>query len=396
MKLPFIPLLKIILEGKSSMRFLVGVVVSFAFSISVILCTIGLMDGFESTLVKSLKRSSGDLIVKSREGFFLFDSSFQDQIKLPFIKSLSPLIQVEAFVIANGFSRGVLVKGVEEESFLQVTSLEIKLEDNGVVIGSELAKKLQLQVGDKITLTFASKSKRNQGSPILKSFTVTSIIEHGVYEKDLRFIYVKKEDLVTMFKYNPLISNMILIKTNAYNNFDELESFESSLQSKLSSLYYAETFWSEFKTLLDAVEVEKLSISLILQLIVVVAIFNIIAFIIFISERKSQEFFLLRVLGLNLKTLIRFWIRVLILIWAISSLVSVLFTYLFNYLLVHLPYFQLPGDIYVLSKLHIDLTFEDYFIVFGAALLWVLLIGLLSIFKMKRKTLLQGLRQEFS
>ncbi len=38
---------KIITEGKASGRFLAGALLSFSFSIAVILSTIGLMDGFE-------------------------------------------------------------------------------------------------------------------------------------------------------------------------------------------------------------------------------------------------------------------------------------------------------------------------------------------------------------
>jgi hypothetical protein len=46
-------------------------------------------------------------------------------------------------------------------------------------------------------------------------------------------------------------------------------------------------FWSEYSYFIEAVKIEKLSITLILQLIVVVAVFNIIAFVIYIMEKKS-------------------------------------------------------------------------------------------------------------
>lgn len=396
MKLPFIPLLKIILEGKSSWRFLIGVVGSFSFSIAVILCTIGLMDGFESTLVKSLHKSGGDLTLKSREGFFHFDDELKNLTQLDTVEAITPIIQVEAFFIAKGQSKGVLVRGIDEESFDQVTSLNIKAPSDGLVIGKELASKLNLKIGDEIVLTFASKSKKNQGSPILKSFKISGLVAHGVYEKDLRFVYVNRDELIKTFNYKEDLSNIALIKVIPYDDFDTLDALEMSISNKLPETYKVETFWSEFKTLLDAVEIEKFSISLILQLIVVVAIFNIIAFIIFISERKSQEFFLLRVLGLTLNTVIKFWLLTLVIVWFISSIISIGLTFIFNLLLTHLPVFELPGDIYVLSKLQIELTSFDYLLVFGLALLWVILIGVLAILKMKKKTLLQGLRQEFS
>ncbi len=398
MKLPFFSLLKIILEGKSSFRFLLGVIGSFSFSIAVILCTIGLMDGFESTLVKSLQRASGDLVIKGRDGFFHFDKKLKDLTKLEKISEITPIVQIEAFLISKGSSRGVLVKGIDSSSFQKVTSLNINIDvqSDQIVLGSEIAKKLDLKKNDEIVLTFASNSKRNQGSPVLKSYTVSGIIDHGVYEKDLRFVYLDRQAVINLFNYTDDTANMALVKTEAYKTLDELSDKQHFLASKISKKLKIETFWNEFRTLLDAVEIEKLSISLVLQLIVVVAIFNIIAFIIFISERKSQEFFLLRVLGLTLKTVIRFWFTMLFLVWAISCVVSIGLTQVFNFLLLNLPVFKLPGDIYVLSRLTIDLTAIDYLIVFGSALLWILLIGCFAIFKMKKKSLLQGLRQEFS
>lgn len=396
MKLPFISLLKIILEGKSSTKFLLGAVGSFSFSIAVILCTVGLMDGFESTLVKSLQRSSGDLLLTSRDGFFRLDKDYQKINKISYIEEVSPLTQVEAFFIYNEHSKGVLVKGIEEETFKKVTGLDIKLGEGSIAIGDSLANTLGLNIGDEVVLTFASNSKSSQGSPILKSFVISSKVKHGVYEKDMRYIYISKDSLLDTLNYTYQTANMALIKLKDTHKIDTLNELAFDIETKLTEQFKIQTFWEEFKTLLDAVEIEKFSITVVLQMIVVVAIFNIIAFIIFISEKKAQELFLLRALGLSVKTLVGFWYRLLFGIWVISSMISVVLTYIFDFLLINLPIFKLPGDIYVLSRLQIDLRANDYIIVFGLALLWILVLGFFSLIKLQNKTLLQSLRQEFS
>jgi len=70
-RLPLGSVFKIVLETKSSRRFLVGTIFSFAFSMSVILCTIGLMDGFELTLKQTLATANGDIKLTSSKGFFI-------------------------------------------------------------------------------------------------------------------------------------------------------------------------------------------------------------------------------------------------------------------------------------------------------------------------------------
>lgn len=396
MKVPFLSLLKIIMEGKSSIRFLIGAIASFAFSIAVILCTVGLMDGFVSTLVTSLQKSSSDLVLTSRDGFFHSNDKFYNIENNTLIEAITPITQVEAFFIFKGNSKGVLVKGVEAESFEKVSRIDLDLKEGGLVVGKSLMESLGLGLGDEIVLTFASNSKSSQGSPILRSFTITSSVEHGVYEKDMRYVYLDRMTLLDTLNYTDDTTNMALIKARPYKSFEELKAVAFDLQSKLPEKYKIQTFWDEFKTLLDAVEVEKFSITLVLQMIVVIAIFNIIAFIIYITERKSQELFLLRALGLNLKSLVSFWYQLLFGIWLISSVLSIGLAHIFNYLLINLPLFKLPGDIYVLSRLSVDLTVIDFITVFGLALVWILLIGFLSLSRMKSKTLLHGLRQEFS
>jgi hypothetical protein len=56
---------------------------------------------------------------------------------------------------------------------------------------------------------------------------------------------------------------------------------------------------------------------------------------------------------------------------------------------------QVPGDVYVLTKLQVLLQFSDYLFVFGCALLWMVILGGFAINKMQRTSLLSGLRQEF-
>jgi len=396
MKLPFWALFKIIMEGRSSTRFLIAAILSFAFSIAVILCTVGLMDGFESTLVKSLQNASGDLILNSRDGFFHYDKKLLRLIESPHVEEITPIIQLEGFAINGELSKGVLVKGIDTKTFSTVTGLDIQLNEKEIVVGQNLLNSLDAKVGDELYFAFASDKQSNQGSPILTSFTVAAVVEHGVYEKDLRFVYMPRSAVIDLFDYTADTANVALVKTSKYIVMDELKELQHQISLSLPQNFYIETFWNEYKTLLDAVEVEKISISMILQLIVVVAIFNIIAFVIFISEKKSQELFLLRALGLCLQTITRFWFLMMSLVWVVSCFASVFMTEFFNYLLVNLSFFKLPGEIYVLNRLSVQLTTMDYVTVFGLAFLWILVIGVISIYRLKKKSLLHGLRQEFA
>ena len=59
----------------ASRRLLFGVCLGVSFSISVILATIGIMDGFDLTLKKGLHMAEGDVFIYSRFGTFDFDNT---------------------------------------------------------------------------------------------------------------------------------------------------------------------------------------------------------------------------------------------------------------------------------------------------------------------------------
>ena len=209
----------------------------------------------------------------------------------------------------------------------------------------------------------------------------------------MRVIYASAEDLLEAMGLKDIATNMTLFKLTT--DEDALEDMMDTVESKLSDDYVIKPFWSEFETILRAVEVEKVTITLILQLIVVVAIFNIFAFIIFISEKKVQAFFLLRALGLSFKSLKVFWAKTLLIIWIASCALSVVFTLFTNMLLKYLPFFQLPGDIYALSQLEIEMDPLNMAYVFSAALVWVFIMSALALLRLRDKSVIHGLRKEF-
>ncbi len=391
--LPLSSLFRIILEKKSTLRFLVGTIGSLSFSIAVILATIGLMDGFEISLKKALSHSNGDIKFRAKDGFFLPDEKLTNVLQSDFILNYSTILQIETFAIGAQESKGVLLRGIEPESFGNITGIKTESLKNGILIGKQFQKKYKLAVGDSLVLAFASGKKQDQGSAHLQEFIIDGVVEHGIYEKDFRFMYIEKQKLIDLLAYREATSNFGIIKIK---NFENINDSIEKLKYELGDKFRFDPYWSEFEVLLEAVEIEKISISIVLQLIVVVAILNVVGFIIFLSETKAQDFFMLRALGLSIKSFQKFWFILLGMIWAIACLFSKVLLYLFSEVILELPFIKIPGDIYVLSNLQLILDPFDYLYVFGISLGWILLIGFLTMRKLKKNTLLGGLRREFS
>lgn len=372
---------------------------SFTFSISVILCTFGLMDGFDHLLKSGLRHSSGDLLVSNRRGFFTLDKDLEESLNSIRPTGFARVVQSEAFAITNGKSRGVLVRGVDANDFDEATGLKLELQNGEIVVGDELAKQLGLNVGDMVTLTLGRGNDSSESLPSVKTFRLGQIIKHGIYQKDLRFVYVKRSELADILNVKEKINLVILSVSDSTKPLDDLDlvkKYQLELRSHLTGEYLVRPFWSEYSFLIEAVKVEKFSISLILQLIVVVAVFNIVAFVIYIMEKKSQDFFFLRAVGMSANSLMKFWFISVIGIWIISCCGAYGLSLLFNLSLSHVPFLQIPGDIYVLSSLRIKLDLWSYVVVYLLSLCWVLVAALIGYLRIRKRPIIEGLRQEFS
>lgn len=380
-------------------KFLVGVLVGLAFSIAVILSTVGIMDGFERALRHGLKKSAGDITMKYSQGFFTVSDRLKQELKDAEIKNYAPLIETESFLIFNDESRGVQIKAVNPD-YGKVVGIPLDLSPHSVAIGSEIARINKIAIGDEIVLAFGKGGDEFKNMPTLKRFKVAKIVTHGVFQKDARIVYTRLDEIQSLIglgsRINIIAFNIDRTKVSSDNDLQAIESKLTDLRMRFEPEFFFKPYWREFGALIEAVQAEKVLISLILQLIVVISVFNVLAFIYFINEKKSKELFLFKALGLSKKSMNNLWIKLVMMMWVVSSAISIVFVQLFRWMLLKLPFFALPAEVYHMPRIDIYLSLFDYVMVFALALVWMLLITYYLLRKLRNKSLLEGLRQEFA
>ncbi len=385
----------VIFNNRTSWKFSIGVIIGLSFSISVILATFGIMDGFETSMKQSLRSAQGDLYFYSESAPFLLDDHLKKVLDRKEIENYTGLYQTQGFVLSGPDSKGVLLKGIEPLEFSQVTDLNVNLESKeGVALGDELANHLQLKTGDYITLAFGNKNKALSGMPELKRLRVDDIVKHGIYEKDLRTVYIHRNFMQHSFAVNEKV-NLVLIKSKNKSD-QELHALRQNLVREIGIDFNIKIYWQEFASLIEAVRVERFMIGLILQMVVVIAIFNVLAFIIFLNEEKSKELFLIKAMGFTQNQLVQSWLFLIFGIWFLSCAFSLFFVRIFNYALENISFLQLPPDVYHLTNLRIMLDSKDYIVVFILAMVWLLVLSGVLLYRLKKRPILEGLRREFA
>jgi ABC-type lipoprotein release transport system permease subunit len=394
------------LDNSTSKKFLVGVWLGFAFSIAVILSTIGIMDGFEHALRSGLRTSSGDIQMQSRHGFFKLTDDLKGQLKKLKMTDYASVVQTESFLIHQDESRGVLVKAIEDH-YGDLVGLPLQLVPQSVAIGSEIARINNIKVGDKVVLAFGKGDAVFNNMPALISFNVQKIVSHRVYQKDLRIVYARLTDIQNVLSLGEKINLVSLNVTNRdkplskseKGNLAELSTINNKINElnvELNSDFYFKPYWREFSYLIEAAQVEKVLITVILQIIVLISVFNVLAFIYFINEKKAKDLFLFKALGMSKSAIGKMWMALVLVLWVCSCLMAALFVEIFRLMLKHLSFLQLPSEIYHMPRIDLVISIQDYGLVFFLALVWILAVTFYLIRNLKNKSLLEGLRQEFS
>ncbi len=397
-------LFRILFLGNGMYRFLIGVIFGLAFSIAVILSTIGIMDGFNTSLKRGLKRSVGDLKIFHRSKFFNQDDEVFQILKNLQVSQISGITQTQGFAMKEGESKGILIKGIESESFSEVTGMNIAVKSGEVAVGIELAHLLKLEVGSSLILAYGNNNNEVNGLPSFIEYKVSQIIEHGIYQKDMRLVYLNRSDVQSVLEVQNKINSISfnipyeedIVPTEDDYHIEKIRVFRMNILNELPYGFKVRPFWYEYGGLIEAVKVERDIISLILQLVVVVAIFNVLAFITFISEKRSQELFLYKALGLSVRDLSKIWMQMILFIWVSSCLLSVILVQIFGWGLENWSLLQLPAEVYYLGSLKLFITWSSYALVFALTFVWLLFLAWLGLWKIRKRPLLYGLRREFS
>ena len=151
------------------------------------------------------------------------------------------------------------------------------------MLGEQLAEDFNLNLNDELTILTSSGPKTSEIR--FSQITVKKLISHKIYQQDKRTIYLKTNS-------DNLIYNFLDIYLPGKQSVTKINETIESVEEVLGDDYRFYPYWDEFSGLLEAVSLEKKSIVVIMQVIVLVALFNVLAFFIFLRETRVKKFFL--------------------------------------------------------------------------------------------------------
>jgi lipoprotein-releasing system permease protein len=168
----------------------------------------------------------------------------------------------------------------------------------GAVIVSRLANRLGVYPGaDSITLTTVGNDVSPvTGTPIPRErrLEVTGIFDTGMYEYDNGYVFVSLPVAQDLAGLNDDVTGLELKTTSRWT----AQPVAQRLARTLGYPYRTEDWQSQNSSLFQALKLEKLGMSFILMLIIVVAAFNIVGTLTMVVSDKTKEIGILRAMGM--------------------------------------------------------------------------------------------------
>jgi lipoprotein-releasing system permease protein len=226
----------------------------------------------------------------------------------------------------------------------------------GILVGRELAKQIHLYTGQEVRLVSPLSDPANPdatGTPIPynRDYRVAGVFFTGMYEYDLKSVYVPLESLQDFLDMGDAVDG-IEIRVRDPEATEEV----AALLAAVLGPDYLILDWQELnRSLFSALKLEKIAMFLVLAIIILVASFSIIGNLIMIVIEKSKEIALLKTLGASDDSVMMLFVTQGFFIGLIGTLLGVA-TGLGSCRLLQTFGFPLDPDVYYIDRLpvHVD------------------------------------------
>ena len=337
-------------------------IIGITIGVAAIIIVMAVMNGFREELTSRLLGINGHLNIYSNTGQItkeevnIIKSDFSDN-------QLIPLIQTQALVISNEFSKGVFLRGYDNEylddlHFLKQNIIEGKLFGNNIndiVIGYVLANKFGLSVGDEIKIAIPKTDNTIFGNiPRFKTLTVSGILNLGMYEYDSNFVFSNISIARKLLVLEDQNFNLIEIFTQSPNNIEIIQDKVNRRIIANNFRLYTSSWKENNSTLINALNVEKNVMFLILTLIILVASMNIISGLIIFVKEKNKDIGILKTIGLSNKSLIKIFLSIGLIIGLIGTIFGGLVGVIFSINIKSIQFF-------IENILHTDLFAKEIY-----------------------------------
>ena len=381
-----------------------------ALGVGTLIVVLAVMKGFRDQLVDRILGLNGHMTVFSASGRGIQDYGgiSADLEKAQVVVRALPMVEGQVLASGPDDARGALVRGFTRESLERKTLIANNIragslddfQGKGVLIGTRMAQRLGLRLGDELNLISPrTVATPFGGMPRQVSFPVVGLFEVGMFEFDSSLVFMPFDTAQAFFQTGDAATAIEVDVTDPQN----VKAIRGEIGSIIADRGVVLTDWQQTNsTLVGALDVERNVMFLILTLIILIAAFNIISGMVMLVKDKSRDIAILRTMGATRGMILRIFMMTGASIGIVGTVIGFVLGLAFatNIESIRQALQALTGtqlfsaEIYFLSKLPADVVWSDVVSVVGLSLVLSFLATLYPAWRAARLDPVEALRRD--
>lgn len=354
---------QLLLRGSAPLSFL-GLILGVA----ALVVSMAVMSGYVETLKTAMTDTTGDLQVVKHGKLVENWDSFSKKLKEsePRIESMMRFGYAQAVLARKGQVSEVLFQGVEEAEFKNILKIEkrvkqgqLRLGSDQIAVGSGLAKKYNLQIGEKIYLVvplatpFGAGGFKRQS----KEFAVTAIIDFGKNDWNQRLVLGNLKSLQLLTEIGDRFTGAFI----KLNDRDSANLAAQNLTELLGPGFSVMTWYDVNRNIFEAVVIERAVIFLVVLLIVLIAAFNISSTLYVFIRQKYADIAILKTMGLSQRRVRMIFLSQGIIVGTMGTVIGIILGYMLCFAFMYLQerFSLISGSVYKIDKIFTEVRFVD-------------------------------------
>ena len=269
--------------------------VGISLGVCVIITVMSVMNGFQIEIKERMLRFTPHANIRIAEASPLNQAFIEIFENDPDIQSFSAFSEEDVLILRNEMINPIRLIAYQDQEYLIEEKLKTALIEQdsnlfdqsfSIVIGNDLAQKININIGDKLRLLTSEKLLLPFGNlPRMKDFTVTGIFDSGVFEIDESIALIDMSDANAFLQMNDNVTGYA---------FDFLDPSLSQVKIReiartMNTKGWISDWSSENPNFFRSLDLTRKIIFLVLMTILAIACFNIVSTqSMLVSEKRSS------------------------------------------------------------------------------------------------------------
>ena len=358
---------------------------AMALGVAALIVVLSVMNGFDREIKSRLLKIVPHITITDPRGLDQQQiDSLQSRLNSetdPMVLSVVPMLQgyvmlsqaeQQAGVVLQGLDPGLSTAEKLADNMLSGHVQQLEEGEFGIILGSQLARKLDVFVGDQLQLTLPKVSVTPAGIfPRIKRVRVVGIFRVGA-QVDASVAFIHFRDGQKLLQMGDRFHSVQVELADPF----AAESWLLEKQAAISAGDYEWRSWmDDMGSLFQAMRMEKVIVSLLLSVIIAVAAFNIVASLVLMVSDKRSDIAVMRTMGASSATVVKVFMIQGMAVGALGILIGTFFGCLLAYFIGDIVaaleslagFYIFDPSIYLISALPSRILPGDLLIVISGA-----------------------------